>query len=191
VALASFVLGLAVVNASGVYAQLVAAHVGQSGAARASIETQTANIDARIEVAAHAVADLDTRVSQIDSAVAAATRRGRTAGAMSIMEGQRRARAGLTIEREQAAGTLSGSPQGRTRLSGCQRATRWQGFPGARRRVVISRYRPDRTTRTLAFLRGIKPYKPDVLAVHVDRVAVQDINIVGSNRLGIQRCYGE
>jgi hypothetical protein len=105
-ALAGFVLGLAVINAGGTYSQLVAAHVGESGAARASVETQTANLDARIEVASHAVTDLDTRVSQIDSAVTAATQRGRTAGAMSIMEGQRRARAGLTSEREQAAGTL-------------------------------------------------------------------------------------
>jgi hypothetical protein len=107
VALMGFVLGLAVINAGGTYSQLVAAHVGERGRAQASIETQTANLDARIEVAAHAVADLDTRVSQIDSAVAAATQRGRTAGAMSIMDAQRRSRAGLTSEREQAAGTLA------------------------------------------------------------------------------------
>jgi hypothetical protein len=107
VALAGFLLGLAVINAGGTYSQLVAAHVGERGAVQASIETQTANLDARIEVAAHAVADLDSRVSQIDSAVAAATQRGRTAGAMSIMEGQRRSRAGLTSEREQAAGSLA------------------------------------------------------------------------------------
>jgi hypothetical protein len=122
-ALASLVLGLAVINAGGTYSQLVAAHVGERGRAQASIETQTANLDARIEVAAHTVADLDTRVSQIDSAVAAATQRGRTAGAMSIMDAQRRSRTGLTSEREQAAGTLSGSPQGRTRISGRQRAS--------------------------------------------------------------------
>jgi hypothetical protein len=119
-ALAGFVLGLAVINAGGTYSQLVAAHVGERGAATASIDTQTANLDARIELAAHAVADLDTRVSQIDSAVAAATQRGRTAGAMSIMDAQRRSRAGLASEREQAAGARS--PQGRTRISGRQRA---------------------------------------------------------------------
>jgi hypothetical protein len=67
----------------------------------------TADLDARIEVASHAVADLDARVSQIDSAVAAATQRGRTTGARSIMDAQRRSRAGLTSEREQAAGTLA------------------------------------------------------------------------------------
>jgi hypothetical protein len=58
-------------------------------------------------VAAHVVADLDARVAQIDAAIAEATRRGRTTGAMALMEGQRRSRAGLTSEREQAAGTLA------------------------------------------------------------------------------------
>jgi hypothetical protein len=37
--------GLAVINAGGTYSQLVAAHVGERGAAQASIETQTANLD--------------------------------------------------------------------------------------------------------------------------------------------------
>jgi hypothetical protein len=76
VALASFVLGLAVINASGVYAQLVAAHLNERGAAIAAVETQTADLDARIEVTARTVADLDARVNQIDSAIAEATRRG-------------------------------------------------------------------------------------------------------------------
>jgi hypothetical protein len=87
--------------------QLVAAHVGERAAAATTVEMQTADLDARIEVASHAVADLDARVSQIDSAVAAATQRGRTTGARSIMDAQRRSRAGLTSEREQAAGTLA------------------------------------------------------------------------------------
>jgi hypothetical protein len=58
-------------------------------------------------VAAHVVADLDARVAQIDAAIAEATRRGRTTGAMALMEGQRRSRAGLTSEREQVAGALA------------------------------------------------------------------------------------
>jgi hypothetical protein len=68
---------------------------------------QTADLDARVEVAAYKVADLDTRVSQIDSAVAAAAQRSRIAAAMSIMEAQRRSRAGLVSERDQAVGTLA------------------------------------------------------------------------------------
>jgi hypothetical protein len=106
-ALMTFVLGLATINGVGVFSQLVAAHVGERGERESYVTTQTADLDARIEVASHNVADIDARVSQIDSAVSAATRRGRTAGAMSIMDAQRRTRAGLTSEREQAAGTLA------------------------------------------------------------------------------------
>jgi hypothetical protein len=106
-ALMAFVLGLAIINATGVYAQLVSAHVGERGAAAAAIETQDAELASSIEVATHVVADLDARVNQIDTAIAEATRRGRTTGAMSIMEAQRRARAGLVEERNREAGTLA------------------------------------------------------------------------------------
>jgi hypothetical protein len=107
VTLVGFVVGLAVINAGGTYSQLAAAHVGERGAAQAQLETQAAGLDTRVEVAAHTVADLDARVSQIDAAIAEATRRGRTTGAMSIMEAQRRARASLVSERTEAAGTLA------------------------------------------------------------------------------------
>ena len=39
--LAGLVAGLAIINAAGVYAQLVAAHVGERGLAQSAIETQT------------------------------------------------------------------------------------------------------------------------------------------------------
>jgi hypothetical protein len=45
--LVTLVAGLAVINATGVYAQLVAAHVGERGAAAAAIETQDAELAAR------------------------------------------------------------------------------------------------------------------------------------------------
>jgi hypothetical protein len=86
------VAGLAVINAAGVYAQLVAAHVGERGAAQAAVQMQGADVDARIEVAAGRVADLDRRISQIDAAVAAATQRGRTTTALAAMENQRQSR---------------------------------------------------------------------------------------------------
>jgi len=54
-ALAAFVFGLAVINAAGVYAQLVASHVGDRGAATSHLETQTAEIEAKISVQAHTV----------------------------------------------------------------------------------------------------------------------------------------
>jgi hypothetical protein len=74
VPLAGFVLGLAVINGAGVFSQLVAT-----------------------------VADIDRRLGQIDQAVEEAAKRGRTNTALSAMEGQRKARAGLAGERNEAA----------------------------------------------------------------------------------------
>ena len=101
--LIALVAGLAVINAAGVFSQLVAAHVGERSAAVAGLETQDATLAARIEVAAHNVADLDRRLGQIDSAIEEAAKRGKTNTALSAMEGQRRARAGLARERNEAA----------------------------------------------------------------------------------------
>ncbi len=100
------VAGLAVINATGVYAQLVAAHVGERGAATSAVETQTADLDAKIGMQTHNVADLDRRLSQIDSAIEEAARRGKTNTALSAIEGQRKARAALVDERKREAATL-------------------------------------------------------------------------------------
>jgi hypothetical protein len=105
--LIALVAGLAVINAAGVFSQLVAAHIGQRGEAAAAVEVQDATLAARIEVQAKTVADLDTRVAQIDAAVAEATKRGKTSTALAAMEGQRRARAGLVDERKREAGALA------------------------------------------------------------------------------------
>ena len=58
-------------------------------------------------MAAHSVADLDRRLGQIDTAVEEAARRGKSNTALSAIEGQRRARASLADERNEAAGTLA------------------------------------------------------------------------------------
>jgi hypothetical protein len=105
--LVALVAGLAVINAAGVYAQLVAAHVGERGATTAAIETQDAALAARIELASHNVADLDRRLGQIDGAIEEAARRGKTNTAFAAIEGQRRARTGLADERKREAGTLA------------------------------------------------------------------------------------
>jgi hypothetical protein len=65
IVLVALVAGLAVINAAGVYAQLVAAHIGERGAAVAGLESQDAALAARIEVAAHTVADFDRRLGQM------------------------------------------------------------------------------------------------------------------------------
>jgi hypothetical protein len=51
--LMTLVAGLAAINAAGVYAQLVAAHAGERGAAASAIEMQDAALAARIEVTVH------------------------------------------------------------------------------------------------------------------------------------------
>jgi hypothetical protein len=101
------VAGLALINAAGVYAQLVAAHVGDRGAAMASAETADADLAARLAVQAHNVADLDRRLGQIDSAIEEATKRGRTKTALTAIDDQRKARAALVDERKREAGTLA------------------------------------------------------------------------------------
>jgi hypothetical protein len=89
----------------GACAQLVAAHVGERGAAASAIETQTATLDSRIAVQQHTVDDLDRRVRQIDSAIEEAARRGKINVSLSAMEGQRRARAALVEEHKREAAT--------------------------------------------------------------------------------------
>jgi hypothetical protein len=118
--LVALVAGLAVINAAGVYAQLVAAHVGERGAVASAIETQDAALAARIEVQAHAVADLDRRLNQVDVAIEEAARRGKTNAALSPMEGQRKRREALVDERKREARTIFDSPAGGTRQRGRQ-----------------------------------------------------------------------
>jgi hypothetical protein len=115
--LVALVAGLAVSNAAGVYAQLVAAHVGDRGAATAAIETQEAALVARTDVAAHNVADLDRRLGQIDGAIEEAAKRGRTATALAAIEGQRKARGALVGERKQEADALADLQAARTTLA--------------------------------------------------------------------------
>ena len=128
-ALMAFVFGLAVINATGVYAQLVSAHVGERGVAAAEIGTQDAELAARIEVATHVVADLDARVNQIDAAISEATRRGRTNAALAAMEGQRRTRAGLVDERNREAGSLAALKTERVSLAAEGRQAETEAAP--------------------------------------------------------------
>jgi hypothetical protein len=101
------VAGLAVINGVGVFSQLVAAHVGDRGAAAAALDMKDADVASRIEVATSKLSDLDRQIAQIDAAVAEATKRAKASTAVSVMEGQRKARAALAGERERAAGALA------------------------------------------------------------------------------------
>jgi hypothetical protein len=103
-ALVAFVLGLAVINAAGVFSQLVAAHIGERGAAQSDIEAKDAALAAKLESQIHIVADLDRRLGQIDTTIEEAAKRGRTNTALSAIDSQRKVRGALVDERNREAG---------------------------------------------------------------------------------------
>jgi hypothetical protein len=93
-------------------AQLVAkeAHGGERGGVESPIEMQHVTLAPRIEVQAHAVANLDRR--QIDSIIEEAAKRGRTNGVLSAIDGQLKARqvlAGVCREPSTFADLKAGS----------------------------------------------------------------------------------
>jgi hypothetical protein len=98
----ALVAGLAVINAAGVYAQLVAAHVGQRGEATAAVEMPEATLAARIDLAAPGSGEARQAGNRTDG-----------------HEGQRNARAVLVKERKREAGTF-GRPASRARHAGRQ-----------------------------------------------------------------------
>jgi hypothetical protein len=101
--LVALVAGPAVINAAGVYAQLVSAHVGERGAAQSDLEAKDAALAAKLESQIHIVADLDRRLGQIDTTIEEAAKRGKTNAAFSAIERQRKARAALVDERNREA----------------------------------------------------------------------------------------
>jgi hypothetical protein len=60
---------------------------------------QDAALAVRVEVAAHAVADLDRRLAQIDSTIEEAAKRGRTTTALTAIEALRKTREVLAAQR--------------------------------------------------------------------------------------------
>ena len=127
--LAGLVAGLAIINAAGVYAQLVAAHVGERGLAQSAIETQDAALVARIEVAAHSVADLDRRLGQIDTAIEEAAKRGRTNAALSAIAEQRKTREALTGQRQREGAALADLKTERAALGAKERQMETEAAP--------------------------------------------------------------
>jgi hypothetical protein len=104
--LVALVTGLALINAAGVFGKLVEAHVAVAATARAGVSERMAVVDARFTSQSATVADLDKRISQIDTAVDESTRRGRMVGAMNLAERQRSTRDGLSAQREAGRATL-------------------------------------------------------------------------------------
>ncbi len=114
----ALVAGLALINAAGVFGKLVEAHVSVTASARSSVAERTETLDARVTAQSAAVADLDSRVAQIDRAVDESTRRGRVTRAVSIATQQRATRDGLDTQRQAATATLVGLQTQRAALVG-------------------------------------------------------------------------
>ena len=114
----ALVAGLALINAAGVFGKLVEAHVSVAASARSSVAERTETLDARVTAQSATVADLDSRVAQIDRAVDESTRRGRVTRAISIATQQRVTRDGLDAQRQAATATLVGLQAQRAALAG-------------------------------------------------------------------------
>jgi hypothetical protein len=114
----TLVAGLALINAAGVFGRLVEAHVGVAASARSSVTERIETLDARVTAQSAAVADLDSRVAQIDRAVDESTRRGRVTRAINIATQQRLTRDGLDTQRQAATATLVGLQTQRAALVG-------------------------------------------------------------------------
>ncbi len=101
------IAGLAVINASGTFSQLTAAHVGSRAVSSAALAMQGTDLDSRIELAAAKLADLDKRLAFLDAIVSGAAQRGRARTATVVMDEQNKARAWLVAERQKAADDLA------------------------------------------------------------------------------------
>ena len=113
----ALVAGLALINAAGVFGKLVEAHVSVAATSRSGVTERIEALDARVTAQTAAVADLDSRVAQIDRAVDESTRLGRVTRAINIATQQRLTRDGLDTQRQAATATLVGSA-GATRGAG-------------------------------------------------------------------------
>jgi hypothetical protein len=124
-----FVLGIASINAMGVFAQLVSAHMGERAAATAANEVKEADVAGRIELASATVSDIDRRLYQIDNTIDEAAKHGKVNGAMELMKTQKQQRASLVVERQTAAETLSKLKGERATLSAKSRQAETEAAP--------------------------------------------------------------
>jgi hypothetical protein len=104
--LSALVVILACINAVGVFGQLSAAHLNPHVTAVTANETEAANQGAKIDAQQRLLADLTRRISQIDTAIEEATKRGRSSSAMDLAKEQRRNRAELVQQRAKEESTL-------------------------------------------------------------------------------------
>ena len=106
-ALAALVIVLMGLNVVGAFGFLAKAHIGHLVEGDVAVAGRAADIEGRISVQADLVADLDRRIGQIDGAVEKSTAKGRTNAAMQLAADQRRNRAELAAQRDQANKVLA------------------------------------------------------------------------------------
>ncbi len=116
--LVALVAGLALINAAGVFGKLVEAHVSVAANSRSGVTERIEALDARVKAQSAVVADLDSRIAQIDRAVDESTRLGRVTRAINIATQQRAMRDGLDTQRQAATTTLVGLQAQRAALTG-------------------------------------------------------------------------
>lgn len=114
----ALVAGLALINAAGVFGKLVEAHVSVAATARSDVTERIESLDARVVAQTALVADLTSRIAQIDRAVDESTRRGRVTRALNIVTQERATRDGLDTQRQAATATLVGLQAQRAALAG-------------------------------------------------------------------------
>ncbi len=106
-ALVLLVVALMGLDVIGAYGFLSRAQIEHTVVGDAAIEAREAQVQAKLDVQAGIVADLERRISQIDGAVEASTQRGRTRGAMALAQDQKQNRADLVRERQRQADALA------------------------------------------------------------------------------------
>jgi hypothetical protein len=99
--------GCETLNASGVFGQLVIAHLHKSAIAEANFERTDAEANGKIEVAQGKVADLDRRIATIDGMVDGAAQKGKSRQAANTKRDHQRERAQLVADRDQARQDLA------------------------------------------------------------------------------------
>jgi hypothetical protein len=100
-------LGCEILNMSGVFGQLVLAHLQKGAITEANFERTDAEASGKIEVAQGKVADLDRRIATIDGMVDGASARGKSRQAANTRQDHQRERAQLVSERDQARRELA------------------------------------------------------------------------------------
>jgi hypothetical protein len=103
----TLVVTLMALSSIGSFGFLSRAHLDHTVAGQAVIATHAADVESRRQIAQAAINDIDKRITQVDAAVAEATRRGRTMAAMTLAERQTGRRDALVAERTRVASALT------------------------------------------------------------------------------------